>query len=274
MAGLGALGWSDAWYPGASVVPGVDIATTATAQRNRTCGSGRRMVCATPNEQAYLVREGCGGTQYNGSNICTTSDRNIGSLWCCASDRPRLTREDQPAAIEQIAVSSRDITALQTWINQQSGCSAGRADGAWGPNTRTGLNCVAGRVGWAEVVRRFPFVQTLVGTAAGYTTPDTMIFSPGSTAKLPGQVTGGGGAAVSPGAQEPGATETPPPEEANVFGQIFGALPWWGWLGIAGGVGLLAVIGVAAMKSGEEEEEETPETSEERRPGSIEKYGF
>jgi hypothetical protein len=36
-------------------------------------------------------------------------------------------------------------------------------------------------------------------------------------------------------------------------------MPWWGWLGIAGGVGLLAVIGVAIYKGGEESEAELEE---------------
>ena len=37
---------------------------------------------------------------------------------------------------------------------------------------------------------------------------------------------------------------------------LFARMPWWGWLGIAGGAGLLAVLGVAIYQSGEEEEEE------------------
>jgi hypothetical protein len=84
-----------------------------------------------------------------------------------------------------------------------------------------------------------------------------MTFDPGTTAKTPEQsganYGGGGGGGGGGGQQEP--PTTPPPEEANIFGQIFGALPWWGWLGIAGGVGLLAVVGVAIAKGGDDEEE-------------------
>jgi hypothetical protein len=154
-------------------------------------------------------------------------------------------------------VTRANIIALQNWINQQSGCSAGTADGVYGPATRRGLECAVAATSWVNVTGRFPFVSTLYTDPTGTVRPANMTFDPGTTAKTPEQsganYGGGGGGGGGGGQQEP--PTTPPPEEANIFGQIFGALPWWGWLGIAGGVGLLAVVGVAIAKGGDDEEE-------------------
>jgi hypothetical protein len=155
-------------------------------------------------------------------------------------------------------VSRDNIRALQTWINQQPGCNAGTVDGVYGPNTRRGLECAAAATSWVNVTGRFPFVNTLIADPTGATRPADMVFDPGTSAKTPeqgGVQTGGGGGAVVASRDAGGPSVV---QEAGMLSSIFGALPWWGWLGIAGGVGLLAVLGVALMKGGEDEAEAAP----------------
>jgi len=134
------------------------------------------------------------------------------------------------------------IMALQQEANA-SNCNAGTVDGVWGPATARGADCLRRRIGAAIFDARFPFAQALM---TGAVRPPT------------GQPTAGGGEGGPSGRREEGPSGRR--EEAS----IFGALPWWGWLGIAGGVGLLALIGVAIYKSGEEDEEMFEEIGRDR----------
>lgn len=241
MSGLGALGFSEAWTR----------PMTREVVRAPSCSgvTGGRTICAAPSEQNYMSAQGCRSTSYQGQDGCITSDKVNGDLWCCPPGRPGTSTS---TPIQQVGVTRANIIALQNWINQQPGCSAGAADGVYGPATRRGLDCAVAATSWVNVTGRFPFVSTLYTDPTGTPRPESMVFDPGTVAKTPEQSgvrTGGGGGAPAP-AEQP----APIQEEANIFGDIFGVLPWWGWLGIAGGVGLLAVLGVAIMKGGDEEE--------------------
>ena len=251
MYGLGSLGFSEAWQRPMST----------EVVRAPSCGdvSGGRTICAAPSEQSYMSAQGCRSTSYQGQDGCITSSKVNGDLWCCPAGRPAGTGA---APIQQVGVTAANIRALQTWINQQSGCSAGTVDGVYGPATRTGLLCAVAATSWVNVTGRFPFVNTLITDPTGVERPANMVFDPGTTAKTPEQSGvrtsgGGGGGAVVQQEQPPQVT---PPGGFNLA-SIFGALPWWGWLGIAGGVGLLTVLGVAIAKSGEVEEPERPKYS-------------
>jgi len=171
-------------------------------------------------------------------------------------------------------MSRLNIQELQGYINRQEGCSAGTVDGIWGPNTQRGAECVAARDGWASLTGRFPFLSTLMATPEG-TIREPYVFDPGIGYAKPG---------------DPGTTKTP--EQAGVArvattlqaGQqapseltqapgfltgLFTSMPWWGWLGIAGGIGVLAVLGIAIYQSGKEEEEAIGQLS----PGSSAEEG-
>lgn len=247
MAGMGALGFSDSWTrPMTREVVNAPSCSGVT---------GGRTICAAPSEQNYMSTQGCRSTSYMGQDGCITASKVNGDLWCCPPGRPGNSTS---APIQQVGVTNANIRALQTWINQQPGCSAGTVDGVYGPATRRGLDCAVAATSWVNVTGRFPFVSTLYADPTGTPRPESMVFDPGTTAKTPEQsganYTGGGSSGGGGGTVQ---QEPPPPttQEAGVFGQIFGALPWWGWLGIAGGVGLLAVVGVAIAKSGDDEEE-------------------
>lgn len=260
MYGLGALGFSESWK--------VPMSTQVVRAPSCPNVTGGRSICAAPSEQEYMSNQGCRSTAYRGLSACITASGVNGDLWCCPPGRPG-TSASPPVA--QPGVTRDNIIALQNWINQQGGCSAGRADGVYGPNTARGLQCAIAATSYVNVTGRFPFVSTLLADPTGTPRPESFTFDPGTTAKTPEQVGVRPTVAVGPAAEEEPGAPSAPPEEASMFGQIFGALPWWGWLGIAGGVGLLAVIGVAVMKSGEGEEEAAPE---ERSLGSIEEYGL
>lgn len=242
MSGLGALGFSESW---------TRPMTRETVNAPSCSGvSGGRTICAAPSEQNYMSAQGCRSTSYQGQDGCITASKVNGDLWCCPPGRPGTSTS---TPIQQVGVTNANIRALQTWINQQPGCSAGTVDGVYGPTTRRGLECAVAATSWVNVTGRFPFVSTLYTDPTGTPRPESMVFDPGTTAKTPEQSgvrTSGGGAAalIDP-------TPAPVVQEAGIFGQIFGVMPWWGWLGIAGGVGLLAVIGVAIAKGGDEEPE-------------------
>jgi hypothetical protein len=243
MSGLGALGFSESWKR-----PMTTQVVTAPGCSNVT---GGRLICGAPSEQQYMSNQGCRSASYEGYEGCTTSSGVNGDLWCCPPGRPGTSAS---APIQQVAVSRDNIRALQTWINQQSGCNAGTVDGVYGPATQRGLQCAVAATSWVNVTSRFPFVGTLIATPTGEARPSGFTFDPGTSAKTPeqGGVRTGGGSTVAVQQADSGA---PIVQEAGILSQITGALPWWGWLGIAGGVGLLAVLGVALMKGGGEDEE-------------------
>jgi hypothetical protein len=246
MAGMGALGFSESWTR--------PMTTTVVNAPSCSGVGGGRTICAAPSEQDYMSAQGCRSTSYMGQDGCITASKVNGDLWCCPPGRPG-TSASPP--MQQVGVTRANIIALQTWINAQSGCSVGTVDGVYGPATRTGLLCAVNATSWVNVTGRFPFVNTLISDPTGAARPASMVFDPGTTAKTPEQSGvsyggggGGGGAVVQ---QEQPQTTTP--SGGFNFASIFGALPWWGWLGIAGGVGLLTVVGVAIAKGGSDEEE-------------------
>ena len=249
MSGLGALGFSEAWTR-----PMTREVVTAPSCSGVT---GGRTICAAPSEQTYMNAQGCRSTSYQGQEGCITASKVNGDLWCCPPGRPGTSTSQE---IQQVAVSRADIQRLQTWINQQPGCSAGTVDGKYGPATQRGLQCAVAATSWVNVTGRFPFVNTLTSTPTGEARPEGFTFDPGTSAKTPeqGGVRTGGGGSV---AVQPADGGAPVVQEAGILSSVFGALPWWGWLGIAGGVGLVAVIGVALMKSGGEDEDELPALS-------------
>lgn len=251
MAGLGAMGFSDNWHT-------ADASGRVMNSPSCSSPSGGHQICVSYNEdRAYMAAQGCLPSTYRTADgsmtlgACRTASGDNGNVFCCPRGRPAA---GAAPAVTQIPVTRADIIALQTWINQQAGCSAGAVDGVWGPNTRTGLDCASRARSWTAILEQFPFVNTLYADPTGQARPANTVFDPGTgSGKTPEQVgvqTGSGGGR-QPAADQP---TTPPPQEANIFGQIFGILPWWGWLGIAGGVGLLAILGVALMKGGEEED--------------------
>ena len=101
-----------------------------------------------------------------------------------------------------------NITALQNAIIA-GGCTLPNSgvDGVWGPETRTGVNCYAQRIGGLQqVYNQFPFVQALMTGSSG----------------------GGGGGGVQ---QE----ETPPSvEETSWASRFFNPSNPMLWLSIAG----------------------------------------
>jgi len=244
LGGMGSLGWSRNW----------EVPMSDEVARDVSCTGGGTMVCGRSDEQNFLVNQSCRPTVYgpNQLDACRTSAGNAGSLWCCPPGRPGTTTTPSSAVAQQ-AVSGDQIRALQNFIVQQ-GCSVGStgADGVWGPNTRAGLTCAVQASSWANVAGRFPWISTLVATPSGQERPASTVFDPGTTAKTPEQA----GVTTSPTTiVTPGSPDEQLPEQSQQAG-FFGALPWWGWLGLAGGIGLLAVIGTALYQSGEEEEAE------------------
>jgi hypothetical protein len=165
-------------------------------------------------------------------------------------------------------MSRQDIMSLQSYVNGEAGCSAGTVDGKWGPNTQHGVECLVEHTSWTAVLSRFPFVTTLMATPEGRIR-EPYVFDPGEGYSKPG---------------DPGTTQTP--EQAGVArvatslqaGQqapaellqqpsLIARIPWWGWLGIAGGFGLLVVLGMAIYQSGEEEAGGLPSPSEAEEGG-------
>jgi hypothetical protein len=147
---------------------------------------------------------------------------------------------------------------MQNWLVQQ-GCSVGStgADGVWGPNTRSGVECAVGQTSWTNVAGRFPFLSTLMADPSGAARPSGMIFDPGATgSKTPEQ---GGVRYASGGAAATTTTGAPGAPAIQQAGIVPGGMPWWGWLAILGGVGLLAAGGYYLYKRGEEEEAELEE---------------
>jgi len=250
----GGLGWTGAFtYPGATRV--------TRGQRCAPVGQPDvvgNIICGRSSEEQYLTNQACEPTFLGDRRNCNTEAGNPGTFWCCPPGRPGAA--GQAAPLEQRPMSRLDITELQSYVNSKPGCSAGTVDGIWGPNTQRGVECVARTDGWASLSGRFRFLSTLMATPTGQIR-EPMVFDPGTGYSKPG---------------DPGTTKTPeqagvarvqttlqageqaPAElqqEPSFLSRTFGAMPWWGWMGIAGGVGLLAVLGVAIYQSGEEEEE-------------------
>lgn len=253
----GGLGWSGKWTrPGTS---GTGV------QQGQSCqvpgvGTTGRIICGRRDEEQFLTNQTCRPVNWMGETNCQTfPSGQMGTYWCCPPNRPgtgaTATTARQP--VEQLPMSRQDIIEMQSYVNAQSGCSAGTVDGKWGPNTQRGVECVAERDGWASLTGRFPFLSTLMATPQG-TIREPYVFDPGTGYAKPG---------------DPGTTKTPEqagvprvqtslqageqaPSDLQQPPSFFARMPWWGWMGIAGGVGLLAVLGVAIYQAGEEEEEE------------------
>lgn len=252
----GGLGWAGKWTR-----PG----TTGTGiQQNQSCqvpgiGTAGRIICGRRDEEQFLTNQTCRPVNWMGETNCQTFPAGqMGTYWCCPPGRPGTGAPAGP--VEQLPMSRQDIGELQSYINAQPGCSAGTVDQVWGPNTQRGAECVAQRDGWASLTGRFPFLSTLMATPTGQIR-EPMVFDPGTgyakpgdpgTTKTPEQA---GVARVQttlqPGEQAPAELQQAP----GFFARTFRALPWWGWMGIAGGVGLLTVLGVAIYQAGEEEAE-------------------
>jgi hypothetical protein len=250
--GLGALGWSEAFGGRQSCqVPGG--------------AAGGSLICGLRSEEQFLTNQTCRPISWMGESQCQTVGGNPGTYWCCPPGRPGTGA----APVEQLPMSRLDIQSLQSYINRQEGCSAGTVDGKWGPNTQLGAECVAQRDGWASLTGRFPFLSTLMATPEGRIR-EPMVFDPGTGYAKPG---------------DPGTTKTPAeagiaqvatslqagqqaPAELLQQPSLLARIPWWGWLGIAGGFGLLVVLGMAIYQSGEEEALGLPS------PGGAEEGGY
>lgn len=243
LGGMGALGWTRSW----------EVPMSREVANNVPCNGGSMICSGASEDHGFLVNQGCRPTVYgpNQLDACRTTGGAAGSLFCCPPGRPG-TATTPSTTVAQQPVSRDQIRSLQNFIVQQ-GCSVGStgADGVWGPNTQAGLNCVVQRTSWVNVAGRFPWISTLVATPSGQARPAGTVFDPGATAKTPEQ------AGVSrPSAALPSGVPGEPLPDQVQQASMFGALPWWGWLGLAGGVGLIAVIATAVYKSSEEEEAE------------------
>ena len=241
LGGLGALGWSQNW----------EVPMSGQTVRNVGCAGGGTLTCARSDEQSFMANQGCVPSVYpeNGLDACRTSSGSSGSLFCCPQGRPGTGAS---TTVSQVPVSRQNIIALQNYIVSQ-GCSVGStgADGVYGPNTARGLQCAITNTSYANVAGRFPFITTLMSTPSGQARPASFTFDPGSTAKTPEQVTGGGTGTQAGVTVQPGV-EAQPPQRAG----FFGSLPWWGWAAIAvGGVAVLGVVGVMAFGDGDEEDD-------------------
>jgi hypothetical protein len=197
--------------------------------------SGGRNVCFRNDEEQFASSRGCRPAYGMG---CRKPDGTVSRYPCCPSDRTK-TLWECPAAWETTpgapagttTASSSQVRQLQqTMLN--AGCSLPRfgADGRWGSETASALQCYAGLVGWASISRRFPWAAARVGQR---TTP-----SNGAVA-----TTNGNGA----------------PLDVARAGVLPFAMPgilgeWWFWIA-ALGIGGLGVAGYLQMKKKEEKEE-------------------
>ena len=247
--GLGSLGFDFNWH----------IPMSNEVARSVPCEGGGTIVCARPEEQNYMVNQSCRVSypeQGGGTGACTTGAGNRGNTWCCPPGRPGTSTSP---TIAQQSVSRDQIRQMQTWLAQQ-GCSVGStgADGVWGPNTRGGVECAVGQTSWTNVAGRFPFLSTLMADPTGTARPSGMIFDPGpgggKTPEQGGVRYASGGAA--PGGAPGAAPGTPGVQQAGI---LPGGMPWWGWLALLGGVGVLAFGGLYLYRKGEEEEAELEE---------------
>jgi len=251
--GLGALGWTTNWF-----VPMSD-----EVRRNQPCTGGGTMVCGRSPEQSWLTTQGCTPTTYQGLDACRTSAGNAGSLFCCPPGRPS-TEPGTASPIVQPGVTRSQMMALQRWVNQQSGCSAGSVDGVWGPATRRGVECVVAATSWVNVTGRFPWITTMMATPTGQARSDSFTFTPGTTPSKPGASTSTSGQAATT------TTTTPTSQPATTTTQrtagLGAALPWWGWGLIAvAGVATLGVVAALALGGGKEEDFEAEEFLPPRR---------
>ncbi len=122
----------------------------------------------------------------------------------------------------------QQVQALQqTMIS--AGCSLPRygADGRWGTETETGLQCLAGRQGWSTLLQQYPWVAQRV------TVPTQAVASAKPTATAPIVIS-----------QAPVTTSTT--QTASIFPSLtIPGLPSWAtW--VAAGLGLVSIIAIGA----------------------------
>lgn len=151
--------------------------------------------------------------------------------------------------VTQFAQSTANYTPADVGRLQQAvidaGCSVGSAgvDRSWGPSTRAGVVCWAGRIsgGMAAILLQFPFIGTL---------DPTLLSASGQPTAPP---TTGGGAVRQPTPATPPET-TPTTEEIPIYEQ------WYFWAGLA----VLAAAGIGGIayyqhKQNLEDEDMSPE---------------
>jgi hypothetical protein len=198
--------------------------------------AGGRNICFRSDEEGFASRRGCRPKYGMG---CRRPDGTVSRYPCCPSDQTK-TLWECPAEWEttpgapagSMTASSAQVRELQqTMMN--SGCQLPRfgADGRWGSETASALQCYAGLVGWASIARRFPWAAARVGQT-------TTRRNGGAVA-----VTNGNGAPVEIA-------------RAGVFPfELTGVMrEWWFWAAIVG-IGGLGIAGYLQMKKKQEEEE-------------------
>jgi hypothetical protein len=213
--GMKGMGWADSFTVGGQSLGPLEIYCSSGSV------SGGTKICAPASERTFMAQQGC--TALTGSAPCSSSSiggDHTGTQYCCPVGRPGTA-----ATVEggRESYSSADIRSLQTAINAVGGgCSAGTVDGNFGPNTRAGLECWAGRVGYPTIIARFPFVSTLVSSVSS-TKSDTT--TGGSVVRQPTPTS------TSEQQQEPSTIET------AIYNK------WYFWAGLAA----VATIGVAGI---------------------------
>jgi len=222
----GGLGWTGGFRLSADGDHFSNQGCSGQTSAGGTRIEGGRTVCARPNEFSFMGREGCVQVGFRGSQNCITDGGYAGRFYCCAPGRPRRGQASLPPTESRIAPEYTPGEEMEIPEEKST---------------------------WQE------WIEAAIPGAPEDKVEDGVYVPQPSP-----QVTNG-----APGAQQPQRPPVPrPPARREGEGEgegeggrreeasIFGALPWWGWLGLAGGVGLVALLGVYLYQAGEEDEEE------------------